>query len=121
MIATPFTAAYLLAWARAFAFTELVEAPIYRRLLGVSWPMALAASAITHPFVWFVFPRLAAALDVGYLPYAVFAELFAWLVEAWFFQRAARVPIARALLASLSANAASVLLALLSRALFDVP
>lgn len=121
MIAAPLTAAYLVGWAKAFAFTELVEAPLYRRLLGVRWGHALAASAVTHPFVWFVFPRVAEAAGAGYVVYVIGAEAFAWLVEAWFFTRAARIPIRRALLVSLVANAASVGLALLSRSLFGAP
>ena len=115
------TTAYVLAWARAFAFTEIVEAPIYRHMLGVSWGKALGASAITHPFVWFVFPALAAKLGVPYLPFLVAAELFAWLVEAAYFTRAAQIRIRRALLVSLVANASSVALALLSRSLFGAP
>ena len=117
------TAAYVVAWLGAFAFTEIVEAPIYRRLLGVSWLSSLGASAITHPFVWFVFPRLRAR----WLPTTVGSELFAWLVEgAWFFllsrrAGAAGTTVARALLVSLLANAASEGLGLSSRAWFGWP
>jgi hypothetical protein len=116
-----FTTAYLLAWARAFAFTQIVEAPLYRRMLRVGWGKALAASTITHPFVWFVFPPLAERFGIAYLPYAVVSELFAWLVEAFFFARYAGVKPGRALLASLVANGASVALGLASRALFGLP
>jgi hypothetical protein len=35
-------------WLLAFAITQLVEAPIYRR--PSRWPVALAASALTHPW-----------------------------------------------------------------------
>jgi hypothetical protein len=100
------TSVYVVAWLKAFAFTEIVEAPIYRAALRVTWWKALLASAITHPFVWFFFPWL---------------ELFAWLVEALFFRRAARVAWKRALLWSFVANAASVVLGLTSRALFGTP
>jgi len=41
---------------KAFAFTEIVEAPLHRRLVPTRWGPALAAGAITHPFVWFLFP-----------------------------------------------------------------
>lgn len=109
------------AWGRAFVFTQLIEAPLYRRVLGVPWWMAIAASAITHPFVWFVFPALRRDLGASYLLYAVVAELFAWLVEAGFFVLAARVPAKRALWSSLLANGASVMLALLSRRAFGAP
>jgi hypothetical protein len=65
--------AYLLAWLRAFLFTQLVEMPVYLVLLPVSRARAFAASAVTHPFVWFVFPLLA---YVG-LPY----DAWSWLSE----------------------------------------
>lgn len=116
-----FTTAYAVAWAQAFAFTELVEAPIYRRLLGVSVARALAASAITHPFVWFVFPPLADHFGIGYVACSLVSELFAWLVEATFFVRVAGVKPGRAMVVSLVANGASVGLGFLSRALFDWP
>jgi hypothetical protein len=113
--------AYLVAWLQAFAFTEIVEAPIYRAALRVPWWKALVASAITHPFVWFFFPWLGGAVGFGWYPQAAISEIFAWLVEAAFFVRAARVPPKRALFWSFVANAASVALGLTSRALFGVP
>ncbi len=116
----------LLAWARAFVFTQIVEAPIYRRLLGVRWAAALGASALTHPNVWFVFPWLGRRLDVGYVPMVVAAEVFAWLAEAAFLTQASRAaPAARGwrvvLAGAFAANAASVALGLGSRRLFGVP
>lgn len=72
------TSLHLAVWLRAFAFTQIVEAPVYRRALGVSWIAALGASAITHPFVWFVFPRLGSS----WLVRTATSEIFAWLVEA---------------------------------------
>lgn len=121
MTGSVLTAAYLHAWLRAFAFTQIVEVPIYRRMLGVSYGRAFTASAITHPVVWFVFPSVGSALGVGYLGYAILAELFAWLVEAFYFARVARIPLRRSLLVSLCANAASVALALIGRSLFGAP
>ncbi|MEZ4389649.1 MAG: hypothetical protein R3A48_01025 [Polyangiales bacterium] len=108
---------YAWRWLIAFAFTEATEAPVYVRLLGVSWPRALAASAITHPVVWWVLanPR-------GPVPPAwrfVIAEGFAVLVEAWWFSR--DTSWRRALAASALANATSVGLGLASRALFGLP
>jgi hypothetical protein len=107
----------LLRWLSAFAFTQLVEVPIYRRAFGCSLLAAFGASAITHPVVWFVIfhPRV----PLGYTGKFVLAELFAWLAEAAYFGLAIRVP--RALLWAFVANAASVLLALASRALFGGP
>lgn len=117
------TAAYVVAWLGAFAFTEIVEAPIYRRLLGVSWLASLGASAITHPFVWFVFPLV----RTRWLVTTIGSELFAWLVEGvWFFILSrrpgkGRLTLARALFVSLLANAASEGLGLASRAWFGWP
>jgi hypothetical protein len=108
-------------WLRAFLFTQLVEAPIVRRMLGCSWGAALLASTLTHPFVWFVFPRLGRALHLGYLGTSIASELFAWLVEALYFALALKVTPRRALGVSLLANTASVCLGLVSRRLFGVP
>jgi hypothetical protein len=108
-------------WLRAFVFTQIIEAPIYRRALGVSWGRALAPTAITHPIVWFVFPLLR-RVGVDYVSMVILAELFAWLVEAAFLAKTQpRVPMKKALLVSLAANAASVLLGLACRALFGAP
>lgn len=113
---------YVLAWARAFVFTQVVEAPIYRRALRVAWWRALAPSALTHPFVWFAFPLLCTVLGLGWTPAMALAELFAWLVEAAFFVvTKPRVPWRRAVLASLGANAASLVLGLTLRAIVGVP
>jgi len=110
----------LIAWLRAFLFTEIVEAPIYRRILGVSWADSLAPSALTHPIVWFVFPLVPRILGIPWLAAIVLAEIFAWLAEAAYL-RIRGVPWGRAVLASLVANGASLGLGLLSRALFGVP
>jgi hypothetical protein len=122
---------YSEAWLVAFVFTELVEAPIYRRMLACSFGLGLAPSALTHPILWFVlFPRL-------HLPYAqkvLISELFVVLVEslcayAWLrSDRKAALPAAfgghragYALWAACAANAASLGLGLLSRQLFGMP
>jgi len=130
---------YFVAWIRAFLFTQIVEAPIYRRLLGVSWLKSVLASSLTHPFVWFAFPLLRSKLGVPFLVVVGFSELFAWLVEAALFALTPRlrdsasqrrssapkapqpVPWKRALLVSFVANGASVVLGLTSRAIFGVP
>jgi len=110
----------IVAWAKAFAFTELVEAPIYRRLVPASWRTALAASAITHPFVWFVFPRVGQRLELGWLTTSITSEIFAVVVEAAFFRRACRISWRRAWLVSLFANGASVALGLFVRYAFGI-
>lgn len=112
---------YMLAWLRAFLFTEAVEAPIYRALVKARWRVGLGASAITHPFVWFAFPYLRFIPGVSYLVMVVLAELFAWSVEAVYLRLLLRVSVIRAMLVSLIANGASLGLGLLLRKLTGFP
>lgn len=113
---------YLLAWVRAFLFTELVETPIYWRFGPVKWVRGFLPSAITHPFVWFAFPLLSTLLGAPWIVAMVLAELFAWWVEALFlYVTKPRVPFVHAVLVSLGANAASLGLGLLSRQLTGYP
>lgn len=106
---------YALAWLAAFAFTQAIEVPVYRRG-GCSWRGAFAASALTHPVVWFViFP----GLPVGYVEKVAVAEVFAVLVEALWLRGALKRP--RALAWSLAANGLSFGLGMLSRWLFGWP
>lgn len=108
----------LVRWVVAFAFTEIVEVPIYRRMLGSGFFEALGASAVTHPLLWFVFVP-AVRGHLSYVQYAAVGETLVVLLEAlWFgllFKRK------RALLGSLAANGASYLLGLASHALFGWP
>lgn len=106
----------LRAWLLAFTFTQLVEVPLYVRLLGVAPLRAFGASALTHPLVWFV---LVPRLPFVYLANAALAELFAIGVEALYFARSFGPK--RAVSASLVANLASVTLGLTSRALLGAP
>lgn len=129
-------------WFWAFAFTQLVEVPIYLRALSgrdrvpvLPWPqrvgLAFLASALTHPYVWFVlfalfysvaFDDLAARWPgLGahrYTVYILVAESFAVGVEALLLRACG---LRRALLWSLLANASSAGLGFLSRALFAWP
>ncbi len=107
-------------WLRAFLLTQLVEAPIYRRALPTRLVHALAASTITHPFVWFVFPWISDTLLVPWSRIVVLAELFAWLVEAAYFVLVAGIRPKRALVVSLVANGASVVVGLVLRALWGI-
>lgn len=114
------TTTYFIAWLRAFIFTELVEMPIYRFGFGAPWRMAFAASALTHPVVWFgFFGPFSERLPIGYETRAVVAEVFAWLVEAVFLSRVVRRP--DALGWSFVANAASVLLGTILRSRYGYP
>lgn len=123
----------LAGWAFAFAFTQVVEVPIYTRALRVTPLRAFGASAVTHPVVWFIIPwiwsalyawaaRHVAGFSLGWtgqhLGYGVLAESFAVAVEAAYFSS---LGIKRAFLWSLAANAASSLLGLLWTTLFGWP
>lgn len=107
------------AWLVAFAFTQLVEVPIYSVGLRVRPLAAFGASAITHPIVWFVIcdPRW----GLGYWPQVAIAELFAWLVEAAYFGLGLKKGWKKGLLWSLLANAASFSAGMASRALIGAP
>jgi hypothetical protein len=112
-------------WFSAFILTQAVEAPIYvwasrggqwrwRRRLAV----ALGASALTHPVVWWVIPRLEWS---SYRAYFIAAEGFALVVEALLLVLALKKRIAAALAWSLLANGASVAVGRLLRELFGWP
>ncbi len=97
-------------WLRDFAFTQIVEVPIYRRAFGCGYVEAFGASALTHPIVWWL-----NALHVWHAPWwqrAVVSELFAWLAEAAYFRFG--FGRRRALLWTLVANGASFGLALVA-------
>jgi hypothetical protein len=105
------------AWLMAFVATVAVEAPIVVALTrGHSTPVwrraliAIFAQLVTHPLVWFVFPRLVGLSGRSSL---ALSELWAWLAEAAFY--AVVLPglsPARALGTSAIANAASILVGL---------
>jgi len=120
---------YTQAWLGAFAFTQVVEVPIWAYALrrhrklgpdGRPWPvwacaaLGFAASFITHPYVWFVFP----GLIPHYVTMVVVAEVFAVGVEALY---AGLLGLRWPLAWSLLANAASALLGLASRERFGWP
>lgn len=105
------------AWLLAFALTQLIEIPIHARALSLAehgssrWLLAFAASAMTHPFVYFAFPLL---LSPGTWGYLLVAESFAVTVEAAWLRK---LGVQDALLWSLVANASSVAVASALRAL----
>jgi uncharacterized membrane protein len=116
-------------WAVAFVLTQLVECPIYFRAFGVRLPVAFAASAITHPIVVFAiwhgwgalyialvraFPGFTLGDDAYFIVYGVLGESFAVAAECAWLATAARLPLRRAMAASLVANAASVVVGLLA-------
>jgi hypothetical protein len=77
----------------------------------------LAAQFVTHPVVWFLFPRIG-ALSCGEALWL--SELWAWLVEALLFALALPgVPLVRAVGVSALANGASLGVGSLVRALTE--
>jgi hypothetical protein len=101
------------AWFIAFLITVAVEVPIVVVLTrghptGTLRRAVIAgfAQLVTHPLVWFVFPRLVGLTGRSSL---ALSELWAWLAEAAFY--AAVLPglsPARGLGVSAIANAASI-------------
>lgn len=99
-------------WLRAFLLTVVVETPIVAAMLRrwePSRPRLIAlvvfANLASHPAVWFVFTQL---LLIGTPAYLLVAEGWAIACEALFFLVAFRgLPVRRAILSALVANAAS--------------
>lgn len=110
-------APWIVAWLKAFVFTQAIEMPIYRFGLRVSWARAFGASALTHPIVW-LFVLWWAPEGWSWPVRVVLAEAFAVVVEAAYLARVA--PWRRAAGGALIANGASFLLGTLARAWFDV-
>jgi hypothetical protein len=120
-------------WLRAFAFTQAVEVPLYllaltrlgRRTVPPSdgsfarrVGLAFLCSLVTHPVVWFVFPRLIDSY-ADYELMVVAAESFAVTVEALLLFRLAPLPLRSAFALSFAVNMTSMSLGFLSRYLFD--
>jgi hypothetical protein len=111
-------------WAVAFAWTCVLELPVYvliaGRLFRPRWtavPVSLLANAVTHPALWFLFPRFDP--PVAWL---LSGESLVVIVEALLIAASARShPLGRALpvgaLASLLANSLSAGAGLLMEAL----
>ncbi len=133
----------MIPWLIAFVFTQCVEVPIYlyaqrsqraQRSIATRATIAFAASAITHPPLWFFASRAWVALYLAvitrapslviaspfarYVLFVVLAEGAVVLVEGAFL-RALSVP--RPWRWALVANVSSVALGLASRALLGAP
>ncbi|MEC7525872.1 MAG: hypothetical protein VYE22_38680 [Myxococcota bacterium] len=106
------------AWIRAFLLTQIVEVPIHAQApgLALSWRRRLAvgfaASAMTHPMVWFVIPAIVMPLAptgdqaTDWWIHVAISEAFAVGAEALWLSVFGVAP-ARAALWSLFANGAS--------------
>jgi len=105
------------AWLIAFLVTVAVETPIVVALtrghiLGPTRRALIAvfAQLVTHPLVWFVFPRLVGLTGRSSL---ALSELWAWLAEAAFYVVVLPgLSPSRALGVSAIANGASILVGL---------
>jgi hypothetical protein len=101
-------------WLRVFAATQAIELAIAGPLLRSAEPRRLyrlalifVATLVTHPVVWFVFPRI----GLRYAAMVWASELFAWLVEAALYAHALpRLGAPRAVLVAAAANAGSLIL-----------
>lgn len=107
-------------WLEAFVFTQVLEMPIYWWVFRKhKVPLALVMSAqptlLTHPVVWFVWPRL----PTDYWTMVACAEAFAVLAEMcialFIIGRTSRVSLRLCFALALLANAASLGLGLLLR------
>ena len=114
------TRSYFLKWALAFAFTQIVEVPIYQRILRVRFWPAFGASLITHPIFWFV----AAPTLSQYLPYwhmAAACELTIPVIEALYLALFFRCKVHMAFAGAFVANAASFGLGVFANWAFGFP
>lgn len=68
-------------WLSAYLVTQIIEVPLYAWLLrgrNHRWLIALGASTVTHPIVYWAFPLL----PTSYVVQLSYAEAFAVLIEA---------------------------------------
>lgn len=98
-------------WLTAYLLTQAVEVPVYllagKKLPQLRrWLLALGASTVTHPVVWFAFPWGTAPWELCFIA----AETFAVVVEGFLGKIAG---LERPWLWALSANGASVLVGLI--------
>jgi hypothetical protein len=103
-------------WWSAFLLTLVLEIPVYVLLTRgrvPAWRSAAAGvvcSAVTHPLLWFAWPRTA----MSYAAYLVTGELLVIAAEtAIFWVVAHPLKLRRAALVALAANAASCLVGIL--------
>jgi len=102
-------------WLAAFFFTLLIEVPIWlwwmrEKPAGIRWLVAIGASTVTHPCLWFLFPW-----ETGnYLTLLIIAETAVFVVEGiW----AMVFKVKRPFLLAFCANAVSCTAGLIGSAL----
>jgi hypothetical protein len=106
-------------WARAFLATQVIEVPIVAGWLRGPLPLAEAAalgvlaSSLTHPLLWYAWPRFSPAwLQMGA------GEALVWTAEAalyalWLRRAGAARPWRQGLVVSCLANGSSMLAGML--------
>jgi hypothetical protein len=112
------TTGELTAWLSAFLLTQAVETPIYARCLRnrrLRFAWAFGASTWTHPCIFLLLPRI---WPGDTLTYVACAEAVAVGGEAIYL---AALGVSRSVAWALLANAASLGVGLISRALFQWP
>ena len=104
----------MLRWLVAFAFTQIAEIPVWRRVTGCTTLEAFGASALTHPMVWTL--AVLGAWEGSWAARAAVGETYAVVAEAIYMGLVVGRP--RALAGSLAANGASFVLGLVAYRLF---
>lgn len=102
-------------WLLAFLWTLALELPIYMAILGKrgrSIALAFAVNAVTHPLLWFAFPRFD-----PYWHYVLAGELCVVATEALLIALVIG-RVRRAIVASIVANSVSTVLGTLILRLF---
>jgi hypothetical protein len=104
----------VLRWLLAFAFTQLAEIPVWRRVTGCTTLEAFGASLLTHPLVWVL--AVLGAWEGSWAARAAVGETYAVVAEAMYMGLVIGRP--RAIVGSLAANATSFVLGLVAYRLF---
>jgi hypothetical protein len=100
-------------WGFAFFLTIALEAPIY--WLGLRTKLSLRRIAavililnlLTHPAVWYLWPRWAFRAGWDFRTYALACEIFAPALEAFTLILGFKIPPGRAVVTSILANLCS--------------
>jgi hypothetical protein len=108
----------LSAWLSAFLVTQVIECPVYARALAhkrAPWIFAFSVSSITHPVIFFLFPRM---WDTNYWEMVLYAEAFAVAAEALYLSV---LSVRMSVLWAVLANGLSCAVGLTLRAAFSWP
>jgi hypothetical protein len=114
--------AYLLLFIRALAMTVCIEAAVtgalkakYNRRFKINSGyfrlavITIMASCLTLPYIWFVFPEIIK----DRLTFGIVSEIFAWIIETFFYQVSLKITFTKAFALSGLANGTSFLIGIL--------